>query len=210
MPKEFTLDLPEGMAELGVFCKPDVLSNLTKFQALLLKWNQTYNLTAIREPKKIISHHLLDSLSVSSYIKGGRVLDIGTGAGLPGIPLSMLHPDKNFVLLDSNAKKTRFVRQAMLELGLTNVEVVRERVERFKNERLFDTIVTRAFSSIAGILSVAADLIEDDGQLLAMRGRIPETENKFPGFRTKVIPIQVPGVNGERHILMMKPKNWKR
>ncbi|MGH8550031.1 MAG: 16S rRNA (guanine(527)-N(7))-methyltransferase RsmG [Methylococcales bacterium] len=197
--------LAGGLDELEIGYSPEFLSSLLEFLALLSKWNKTYNLTAIRDPETMISHHLLDSLSVSPYLRGGRVLDVGTGPGLPGIPLSMLHTDKTFVLSDSNAKKTRFVRQAVLELGLANVEVVQNRVERFQNELLFDTIVTRAFAAIPGILSSSSHLLKKAGRVLAMRGRLPDRETAYPGFRTTLIPVRVPGVHAERHILMLTP-----
>jgi 16S rRNA (guanine527-N7)-methyltransferase len=195
--------LAQGLDELKIGYSPEFLSNLLEFRALLSKWNKTYNLTGIRDPETMISHHLLDSLSVSPYLRGQRVLDVGTGPGLPGIPLSMLHTDKSFVLIDSNGKKTRFVRQVVLELGLTNVEVVHIRVERFQNELLFDTIVTRAFAAMSGILSGSSHLLKDTGRILAMRGRLPDRESPHPGFRTKLIPVRVPGVQAERHILMV-------
>lgn len=209
MESAFSRQLAEGLGELGLCCGADRLTQLIAFQTLLSKWNKTYNLTAIRDPRKMVSYHLLDSLSVSPYLMGRRVLDIGTGPGLPGIPLSMIHPDKHFILVDCNAKKTRFVRQVMLELELTNVEVVHDRVERFKSKALFDTIVTRAFSAIPEILFSSSHRLTADGRLLAMRGRLPEIEIRYPGFRTTVIPVRVPGIDGERHILMMTPETAK-
>ncbi|MCI0655116.1 MAG: 16S rRNA (guanine(527)-N(7))-methyltransferase RsmG [Methylococcaceae bacterium] len=201
--------LADGLDQLEIGYSPESLSKLLEFRTLLSKWNKTFSLTAIRDPETMISYHLLDSLSVSAYLRGRRVLDIGTGPGLPGIPLSMLHSDKSFVLIDSSGKKTRFVRQAVLELGLTNVEVVQERVERFKNELLFDTIVTRAFSAISGILSSSSHLLKEDGQLLTMRGRLPEPETRYPGFAAKLIPIRVPGLHAQRHILVLTPETAK-
>ncbi|MCI0668554.1 MAG: 16S rRNA (guanine(527)-N(7))-methyltransferase RsmG [Methylococcaceae bacterium] len=206
MERGLSGQLAEGLKQSGIACNPELLSGLLDFLALLSKWNKTYNLTAIRDPLTMISHHLLDSLSLSPYIRGQRVLDIGTGPGLPGIPLSILHSDKSFVLIDSNGKKTRFVRQAVLELGLMNVEVVQDRVERFKNELLFDTIVTRAFAAMSEILSSSSHLLKDGGRILAMRGRLPDRETNYPGFRASVIPIRVPGVHAERHILMLTPQ----
>lgn len=198
--------LAGGLDEMEIGYGPEILSSLLEFRALLSKWNKTYNLTAIRDAEAMISHHLLDSLSVSPYLCGQRVLDVGTGPGLPGIPLSMLHTDKSFVLIDSNGKKARFVRQAVLELGLTNVEVVQNRVERFKNELLFDTIVTRAFAAMSGILSSSSHLLQKAGRILAMRGRLPDRETRYPGLRSTLIPIRVPGVHAERHILMLTPE----
>ncbi len=198
--------LADGLDEMAIGYRPELLSGLLEFRALLAKWNGTYNLTAIRDPETMVSGHLLDSLSVSPHLRGQRVLDVGTGPGLPGIPLSMLHPDKFFVLIDSNGKKTRFVRQAVLELGLANVEVIQERVERFKNGLLFDTIVTRAFAAISGILSSSSHLLKHSGRLLAMIGRLPASDTVYPGFTPEVMPIRVPGVKAERHIVMLTPE----
>ncbi|MGR9108761.1 MAG: 16S rRNA (guanine(527)-N(7))-methyltransferase RsmG [Gammaproteobacteria bacterium] len=195
------------MDELGLRYGPDSLSALLRFQALLAKWNRIYNLTAIRDPEIMLSHHLLDSASASPYLYGQRVLDVGTGPGLPGIPLAILNPGHFFVLLDSNAKKTRFVRQAVLELSLTNVEVVQDRVERFKPAALFDTIITRAFAAVSEILSTTARLLTERGRLLAMRGRVPDCETAYAGYQSTLIPIRVPGIDAERHILLMCPES---
>ncbi len=119
---------------------------------MLAKWNQAYNLTAVRDPQEMVTRHLLDSLVLLPYVQGPRVLDIGTGPGLPGIPLAVARPDCSFTLLDANAKKTRFVTQAVGELGLKNVEVVQERVENYRPKQKFDTLVARAFSSITDML----------------------------------------------------------
>lgn len=192
-----------GLDELGIALSPERSCCLLEFLSLLSKWNKVYNLTAIRDPADMLSHHLLDSLSVSPYLCGQRVLDIGTGPGLPGIPLSILHAGKSFVLIDSNGKKTRFVRQAVLELGLSNVEVVQERVDRFQNELLFDTMVTRAYSAMPGILSGASHLLKKGGRILAMRGRMPDQPIDYPGFKASIIPTRVPGLHAERHILML-------
>lgn len=198
--------LAEGLNELNIGYSPKNLSDLLEYRTLLSKWNTLYNLTAIRDPESMISHHLLDSLAVSPYLFGRRVLDVGTGAGLPGIPLAMLNPNRSFVLIDSNGKKTRFVRQAVLELALTNVEVVQNRVERVTNELLFDTIVSRAFAVVSGLLAASAHLLKADGRLLAMRGCLRDQETRYPGFAAAPIPIRVPGVGAERHILVLTPE----
>ncbi|MGH8476289.1 MAG: 16S rRNA (guanine(527)-N(7))-methyltransferase RsmG [Methylococcales bacterium] len=199
--------LADGLDELKIGYSPEIITRLLEFRALLSKWNKIFNLTGIRDPETMISHHLLDSLSASAYLRGPLVLDIGTGPGLPGIPLAMVHADKKFVLIDSNAKKTRFVRQAVLELGLTHVEVMHERVEQFKNELLFDTMITRAVAEISGILSASAHLLREGGQLLAMGGRMPDHETLYPGFAARPIPIRVPGLHAQRHILILTPES---
>ena len=137
---------------MGSALPADAQARLLAYVHLLEKWNRTYNLTAVRAPEQMIPRHLLDSLAILPYLQGQRVLDMGTGAGLPGIPLAMARPDLDFVLLDSNAKKTRFVTQACAELGLKNIEITQERVEKYQPARPFDTLVSRAFSTIADML----------------------------------------------------------
>jgi 16S rRNA (guanine527-N7)-methyltransferase len=197
--------LQRGLSNLGIAENAGLSSRLLAFLDLLSKWNKVYNLTAIRDPEAMITHHLLDSLSVSTLLSGQRVLDVGTGPGLPGIPLSMAHPQRDFVLIDSSAKKTRFIRQAKLEMGLKNVDVIHERVEQFENVELFDTIVTRAYSSVERILSSSAHLLGPGGQILAMRGRMAEADEQYTGFKSRIIPVDVPGIEVDRHILMMTP-----
>ncbi|MCS5566307.1 MAG: 16S rRNA (guanine(527)-N(7))-methyltransferase RsmG [Methylococcales bacterium] len=205
MTGDHSVLLQRGLSELGIAENAGLSSRLLAFLALLSKWNKVYNLTAIRDPEAMITHHLLDSLSVSTLLSGQRVLDVGTGPGLPGIPLSMAHLQREFVLIDSSAKKTRFIRQAKLEMGLKNVDVIHQRVEQFENVELFDTIVTRAYSSVERILSSAAHLLKPGGRILAMRGRIAEADEQYAGFRSRIIPVDVPGIAGGRHILMMTP-----
>ena len=131
----------------------DQRAQLAGYLELLVKWNRVYNLTAIKDPKQMVTHHLLDSLSISPYLHGDRLIDVGTGAGLPGIPLAITHRHKQFVLLDSNVKKTRFCRQAAAELGLDNVEVVHSRVEDYRPERLFSSVISRAYTSLSGMIT---------------------------------------------------------
>lgn len=149
---------------------------LVRYVLLLARWNQAYNLTAVREPLQMVPRHLLDSLAVLPWVERGPVLDLGTGAGLPGIPLAIACPQLAFTLLDSNGKKTRFVRQAMLELGLENVEVIQMRLEAYRPERKFATIVARALASLPSLCSSAQRLATTDGRLLALKGRLASQE----------------------------------
>lgn len=179
-------------------------SKLLKYVALLDKWNKTYNLTAVRNPSQMVTRHLLDSLSICPYLRGKRILDVGTGAGLPGIPLAIVFPDKQFTLLDSNNKKTRFVTQAISELELYNVDVVQSRVENFQPPELFDTITTRAYSAIGDMVDQASHLLTTAGVFLAMKGANPVTEidrlsSKYTVEKSHV--IKVPGLEEERHLL---------
>lgn len=182
-------------------------SSLIKYVELLEKWNKTYNLTAVRKPEQMVTRHLLDSLSICPYIRGKHILDVGTGAGLPGIPLAIMFPEKQFTLLDSNNKKTRFVTQAVSELELLNVDVVQSRVENFQFPALFDTITTRAYSAIGEMVKQTSHLLVSDGVFLAMKGANPvaeidEMSEKYAVKESHV--IKVPGLEEERHLLEIK------
>jgi len=184
-------------------------TKLVKYVELLDKWNKTYNLTAVRKPEEMITRHLLDSLSICPYLRGKNVLDVGTGAGLPGIPLAIVFPDRQFTLLDSNNKKTRFVVQAVSELELSNVDVVQSRVEEYEANELFDTITTRAYSAISEMVQQTSHLMASSGVFLAMKGVNPLAEmGKLPS--NYVIEenylINVPGLDEERHLLEIKTK----
>jgi len=195
--------LKEGVAALELSLSVAQCNGLLAYVKLLSKWNEVYNLTAVRDPGEMISHHLLDSLAVIPYIKGPHVLDVGTGAGLPGIPLAIALPRVDFVLLDSVAKKTRFVLQAASELGLSNVMVKTQRVEKYHPAELFDTVISRAFSSIAEFINAAGSLCRPGGVLLAMKGRYPEEELKAlpQGYQLReAVRLAVPGLDEERHV----------
>lgn len=187
----------------------DDRQRLLTFVHLLVKWNAAYNLTAVRDPQEMIARHLLDSLVLLPYLHGARVLDIGTGPGLPGIPLALARPDIAFTLLDANAKKTRFVTQAVGELGLKNVEVVQARVENYRPEQKFDTLVARAFSSIAELLKSAQHLCAPGGRFLAMKGVYPEEElAAIPAefAVSEVLALKVPGLDAARHLVVVTPR----
>lgn len=143
---------------------------------LLVKWNHAYNLTAIRDPQAMLSGHVLTSLAILPWLKGHHCLDVGSGAGIPGLLLALARPDTEWTLLDSNGKKTRFLTQAQLELGLDNVEIVQQRIEQFAPGRLFSTIVSRAFRSLAGFYKVSRTRLADGGVILAMKPGKPDAE----------------------------------
>jgi 16S rRNA (guanine527-N7)-methyltransferase len=198
--------LHQGITELGLEPPADAESKLLQYLQLLAKWNQAYNLTAVRDPHDMVTRHLLDSLAVLPYLRGPRVLDIGTGPGLPGIPLAITRPDCSFTLLDANAKKTRFVTQAVGELGLKNVDVVQSRVENYRPEQKFDTLVSRAFSSIADMLTNTRHLCAQHGQFLAMKGVYPEEElaaipTEF--VVSEVVDLKVPRLPAARHLVII-------
>jgi 16S rRNA (guanine527-N7)-methyltransferase len=201
-------DLAAGITALGIKVPADAQQRMLDYLALVAKWNKAYNLTAVREPEKMLTHHLLDSLAVLPHVRGPRVLDVGTGAGLPGIPLALARPEWQFTLLDSSHKKTTFLRQVIIELKLGNVDVACARVEAWPAPQPFDTVVSRAFSELSEFLVLAGRLCAKDGVMIAMKGVYPHDElAQVPGnFRlSSVVALQVPGLDAERHAALLQP-----
>jgi 16S rRNA (guanine527-N7)-methyltransferase len=199
--------LAEGLAALELDLSDHVQHQLINFLHLLVKWNRAYNLTAVRQPEQMVTRHLLDSLVIGPYIQGPRILDVGTGAGLPGIPLALAYPNCQFTLLDSNGKKIRFVTQAVAELGLVNVDVVQSRVEAYQPASRFDTVTARAYSSIEELVKQTAHLLADGGQYLIMKGAYPvaEVEAMPAGYHLEAIhQLQVPRLDAQRHLLVVR------
>jgi len=195
--------LVSGLQSLNLSQAEDKIEQLLGFIKLIEKWNKAYNLTAIRNREDMARLHVLDSLAIVPFIEGKRVVDIGTGAGLPGIPLAIYLPEIKFTLLDSNAKKTRFVQQAILELKLKNVSVCHNRVEQYHPEKRFDTVITRAFAGLSDIVELTAHLLNKDGVLLAMKGQIPDV-SKLESAKTELIPVNVPGISAERCLVKIQ------
>lgn len=197
--------LARGLAALEMDVSPQAQENLLAFAVLLGKWNKVYNLTALREEEQVISHHLLDSLAVLPHLGAARRLaDIGSGGGLPGIPLAIARPDVHVALVESNQKKSAFQQQARIELGLDNVSVHCERVEGWQPEEKCDVVISRAFSDLAEFVRLSGHLLAAGGALLAMKGVHPYEEiAQLPaGWRVaEVMPLQVPGVEGARHLV---------
>lgn len=204
--------LREGLSRLDLPLGPDRQQRLLTFLGLLRRWNRAFNLTAIRDPEQMVSRQLLDSLSILPLMAGPRVLDVGTGPGFPGIPLAIARPAYAFTLLDSNGKKTRFVRQAVMELGLPNVEVVQERSESWRPDAPFDTVTARAFAPLPRLLTLVGHLVADTGRVVAMTGVCPEQEIaqiEARGLQAACRRLVVPGCAGERHaILVTAPSGW--
>jgi len=197
--------LAEGLEALNISADAVQRDRLLDFLRLVRKWNRVYNLTSIDDPAEMVPLHLLDSLAVLPYLKGARVLDVGTGAGLPGIPLALLSPDKNFTLLDSNAKKTRFVQQVAIELGLANVRVEHARLEHYRPQEGFDTILARAFASLAAIFSETSRLLRPSGIILAQKGKLPGDEiSALEKMNVEVFPLSVPGIAAARHLIVIQ------
>ncbi|HJV06828.1 MAG TPA: 16S rRNA (guanine(527)-N(7))-methyltransferase RsmG [Chromobacteriaceae bacterium] len=203
-------ELNQGLDALALGLSEAQREQLTGYLALLGKWNQTYNLTAVRDADRMVSYHLLDSLSLVPHLDGGtRLLDVGSGGGMPGIPAAIARPDLQVVLLDSNHKKTTFLRQAVIELKLANVEVITSRVEAYQPEQKFDRITSRAFSELAEFVKLTRHLLAEGGQYLAMKGVYPYEEIALlPDFVavSEVLPVQVPGLDAERHLVRMVAK----
>jgi len=197
--------LQQGLQLLDIEYDENQLQALLQFIKLIEKWNKSYNLTAVRERDEMARLHILDSLTVLPFIHGNRVADIGTGAGLPGIPLAIFLPDVEFVLVDSNSKKTRFVQQAILELKLNNVTVVHSRVENFQPDSLFSSVMMRAFASLQDIMQLSKHLIGPQGVLLAMKGQRPDDEEiETLSVPYSVVPLNVPGVEAERCLIRIE------
>ena len=206
--------LTQMQAGLGAFALPSGIEStqlaaaLTAYLAELHKWNRAYNLTAVRDPREMLTRHIYDSLTALPFVHGRRIGDVGTGAGLPGIPLALCFPHAEFTLVDTNGKKTRFVQHAAAHLQLANIDVVQTRVEQFAPERLFDTVFCRAFTSLAEFVAGSGHLVEPDGRLIAMKGKYPDEEiAALQGGGWAVsdsTQVTAPGLKGERHILTLQ------
>jgi 16S rRNA (guanine527-N7)-methyltransferase len=196
--------LERGIAVLGLQLPVGAVERLLDYQALLARWNATYNLTAVRDPAEMVTRHLLDSLAILPYVQGETLADLGTGPGLPGIPLAIAAPGRQILLVDSNGKKVRFLREAIRSLKLEGVRAVQSRVEDVEGQ--FDCVTARAFASLADMLAWGGHLLTSDGIWLAMKGKHPEDElaGVPDGFEVRSIPVlQVPDVGGERHLVVL-------
>jgi 16S rRNA (guanine527-N7)-methyltransferase len=200
------LELSRGLDALGITSAHDLQSKLLKYVALIQKWNGVYNLTAIREPDRMLTHHILDSLSVAPYLKGRRIADVGSGAGLPGVPLALARPDTCVTLVESSHKKSTFLKQTIIELELQNVEIQNVRAEAWRPSALFDVVISRAFSDLGEFLAVSAHLCKREGVLVAMKGVYPHDELNHipPQYQVQEIKaLTVPGLHADRHLVIL-------
>jgi len=204
--------LSEGIRSLGLSLSRESCAKLRDYVALLAKWNRTYNLTGIREPARMVTHHLLDALAVLPHmppLTSAHVLDVGAGGGVPGIPLAIARPDWNVVLVDANQKKVAFLTQAAIELPLGNVRAIAARVEDLTIEPRFEVVIARAFADLGTFATVSAKHLAPDGKLYAMKGALPEAEIAALPPTIEVvatIPLHVPGLDAERHLIVMQKR----
>jgi 16S rRNA (guanine527-N7)-methyltransferase len=201
--------LERGLTEMGLALPAGVCEQLLEYTTLLEKWNRTYNLTAVRDPLAMVSHHLLDSLAVLPHLAfaqaGARFADVGSGAGLPGIPLALARPDWRVALIESNEKKAAFLQQAKIGLRLSNVEIHARRVETWQPIERFAVVISRAFAELADFVAACKHLLMPRGVVAAMKGKDPRDEiARLPsGVRCRdVLPLKVPFVDGERHLVL--------
>jgi 16S rRNA (guanine527-N7)-methyltransferase len=183
---------------------PQQIAQLVGFVNLIHKWNKTYNLTSVRDPKQMVIKHIMDSIIVAPHLTEQQYIDVGTGPGLPGIPLSIMHPEKSFILLDSLGKRVRFMKQVAYELKLSNIHPVQSRVEDFKSEVPIDAVLSRAFASLKDMLHWCQHLVDSAGTFVALKGQLPQQEiDELPeGFEIKeIIRLAIPDLTGERHLI---------
>lgn len=197
-----------GIEQLALPLDAATQRKLLDYVALIGKWNRIHNLTAVRDSAQMVGSHLLDCLAAAPHLTAGSVVDVGSGAGLPGIPLALAWPQQAVILIDSNHKKAAFLRQAVIELGLDNVQVVCERVETWQPPHTFDIVISRAFSDLPEFVQLAGRLCAAQGMLVAMKGVHPYEElAQLPGdYKLRgVVPLKVPGVSAERHLVLLDP-----
>jgi len=207
--RELDALLHQGLAALKMQPPKGTAEALLEYIGLLCKWNKVYNLTSVRDPAAMVQKHILDSLTVLPFLCPGRAIDVGTGAGLPGVPLALLEPEREWVLLDSNGKKTRFLHEVRRVLSLPNVRIKTARVERFSDPKRFSNVITRAFASLSEMLSMTHQLCLPEGQFISLKGEYPIAELEMipEDFHiTSIEPVSVPTLNVKRHLVIIRPK----
>ncbi len=198
-------ELERGIAELELDIPAAAQQDMLRYLELMQKWNRVYNLTAIRQPEQMVTHHLLDSLAVAPHLWPGRWLDVGCGAGLPGLVLALVRPDCHFTLLDSNSKKTSFVQQAIIDLKLKNAEVFCARSEEWEPKEKFDGIISRAFAELADFVEATRHLLANGGRWVAMKGHLEHDVKALPADVRigQTVSLQVPGLKAARHLVIL-------
>lgn len=203
----FSQRLLNAATTIGISLSQEQAEKLVHYVELLVRWNATYNLTAVRDPSEMLDRHIIDSLSVVPFIDADSVMDVGTGPGLPGIPLALLFPNKQFTLVDSNIKKTRFLTQALITLGLKNVEVLHTRIENLIGKRTFPLIISRAFTAADNFSELCGPCLSENGKLLAMKGSEAQNEANAlkAGYIYKdIIKLDVPSCDAQRHLIIIE------
>lgn len=199
--------LTDGVSALDLDLSEQVLNNLLKYQDALVLWNKAYNLTAIREPKEMLIKHLLDSLSILNHFPKGRMLDVGTGGGMPGMIVALCQPERECVLLDSNGKKIRFLKQFIADMKLTNVKAVQTRVEdqqSINDLGHFDVITSRAFASLLDFVDAAMPYMHEQSVIAAMKGVVPHEElSSLSNWSQQIIALKVPKLDEQRHLIVL-------
>ncbi|MCW8093422.1 16S rRNA (guanine(527)-N(7))-methyltransferase RsmG [Alteromonas sp. ASW11-130] len=207
--EELARELELGIDRLGFVISEEQHQTLLLFLEMLVKWNKAYNLTSVRDPKQMLQKHILDSLSVMPFVRGKRVIDVGTGPGLPGIPLAIVLPHIEFSLLDSLGKRVRFMKQVAHECKLGNIHPIQSRVEAHQPELLYDIVISRAFASLKDMLHWCQHLVDFEGRFLALKGQYPQQEiDEVSDYYhiEAVTEISVPDLIGERHLVTIKKK----
>lgn len=204
MSQDYRAQLEQGVTQLKLVLSDTQIDRLLAYHAMLVKWNKAYNLTSVRDPAQMIARHLIDSLSIVPFIKPSNLLDVGTGPGLPGMILALIHPEMPVYMLDSNGKKTRFLNQVKMELKVENAQVVHHRLESWQPGQDFNQITSRAFATLSDMVGFSRHLLSSDGRFIAMKGQHPVDElAQLPADIDvlAITPIKVPGNDGERHMV---------
>ncbi len=202
-----TIKLKELLKQAALNLTEEKINLLIQYVELLNKWNKTYNLTSVRDPQEMLIKHILDSLVIGEKLQGKHFIDVGTGPGLPGIPLAIMYPERNFVLLDSLGKRIIFLRQVIFQLKIINVKLVQERVEKYQCEQPFDGVLSRAFASLTDMVTWCRHLTDHNGRFYALKGLYPKDEIAELPENIKVVAsytLVVPQLIGERHLIELK------
>jgi 16S rRNA (guanine527-N7)-methyltransferase len=209
LQEQLVEQLTSCLKDSDVTPSSEQIEKLVAYVLMMHKWNKAYNLTSVRDPQQMLIKHIVDSIVVAPFLSQTYYIDVGTGPGLPGIPLAIMCPDKHFVLLDSLGKRVRFMKQAAYELKLSNIEPVQSRVEDYQSKVKLDGVISRAFASLKDMLHWCQHLVDSQGIFLALKGQLPEDELKEISDKfdlVEIIKLKVPHLVGERHIIKIRKK----